>query len=52
MVLRAGGTIVEANTDETPFSRYASATLRGPAGEMLPLLVERVAALRDGEPRA
>jgi NAD-dependent deacetylase len=51
MVLNAGGTLVEVNIDETPFSRYAAAVLRGPAGEMLPLLVERVTALRDGEPR-
>jgi NAD-dependent deacetylase len=39
IVLNAGGTVIEINTDETPFSRYASAILRGPAGEMLPLLV-------------
>jgi NAD-dependent deacetylase len=50
-VLNAGGTLVEVNIEETPFSRCAAAVLRGPAGEMLPLLVERVAALRDGEPR-
>jgi NAD-dependent deacetylase len=45
MVLRAGGTIVEVNPEETPFSRYASATLRGPAGEMLPALVAALAAI-------
>ena len=42
MVLRAGGTIVEVNTDETPFSAYASATLRGPAGDLLPPLVAAI----------
>jgi NAD-dependent deacetylase len=51
MVLNAGGTLVEVNIDETPFSRYAAAMLRGPAGKMLPLLVDRAAALRDREPR-
>jgi NAD-dependent deacetylase len=44
IVLNAGGTVIEVNTDETPFSRYASAVLRGPAGEMLPLLVAALEA--------
>ncbi len=47
MVLRAGGTIVEVNTDETPFSRYAAATLRGPAGTMLPALIEALEAMLE-----
>jgi NAD-dependent deacetylase len=48
MVLNAGGTLVEVNIDDTPFSRYAAATLRGPAGEMLPALVAAVEA-KDGK---
>ena len=47
MVLRAGGTIVEVNTEETPFSRHASATLRGPAGQMLPALVTALEAVSN-----
>jgi NAD-dependent deacetylase len=47
MVLRAGGTLVEVNTDETPFSRHASAMLRGPAGAMLPRLVAAVEAMLE-----
>ena len=56
MVLRAGGTIIEVNTDETPFSAYASATLRGPAGELLPPLVAAIESslnaqhIRKGNP--
>lgn len=44
IVLNAGGTVIEINTDETPFSRYATVVLRGPAGEMLPLLVAALEA--------
>lgn len=47
MVMNAGGTLVEVNIDETPFSRYAAATLRGPAGEMLPALVEAIEARNE-----
>jgi NAD-dependent deacetylase len=39
-VLRRGGAIVEVNVDETPFSRFAAVVLRGPAGELLPQIVE------------
>jgi NAD-dependent deacetylase len=46
-VLNAGGTLVEVNIDETPFSRYAAAMLRGPAGEMLPALVEAIVARNE-----
>ena len=46
IVLRAGGTIVEVNTDDTPFTPHAAAVLRGPAGEMLPALVEALERLR------
>jgi NAD-dependent deacetylase len=44
IVLQRGGAVVEVNTDETPFTPHAAAVLRGPAGELLPLLVERIAA--------
>ncbi len=46
IVLNRGGTVIEINTDATPFSRSASAVLRGPAGEMLPLLVAALEARR------
>lgn len=45
LVLQRGGAIIDVNTEENPFTPYAAAVLRGPAGEMLPLLVERVACL-------
>lgn len=45
-VLRRGGAIIDVNTDENPFTPYAAAVLRGPAGEMLPALVEKVESLR------
>lgn len=44
-VLRRGGALIEANVDQTPFTPYAAAVLRGPSGELLPRLVEAVAAL-------
>jgi NAD-dependent deacetylase len=50
LVLRRGGVVIDVNTDETPFTPYAVASLRGPAGELLPLLVERVAARLDPRP--
>ncbi len=43
MVLERGGALVEVNVDETPFSRHCVASLRAPAGEVLPSLVERIA---------
>jgi len=46
IVLRAGGTIVEVNTEDTPFTPYASAVLRGPAGELLPPVLEAIERLR------
>ena len=45
LVLQRGGAIVDVNTDENPFTPYASAVLRGPAGEMLPPVVEGVERL-------
>ncbi|HEU5321448.1 MAG TPA: Sir2 family NAD-dependent protein deacetylase [Methylomirabilota bacterium] len=46
MVLEHGGTLVEVNVDETPFSAHCAAVLRGPAGELLPPLADRVAQRR------
>lgn len=37
--LRAGGRIVEINPAPTPLSEHADAALRGPAGDLLPLLL-------------
>jgi NAD-dependent deacetylase len=45
VVLNNGGTLVEVNTEPTPFSPHCAASLRGPAGELLPPIVERVATL-------
>jgi NAD-dependent deacetylase len=47
MVLQNGGVAVEVNPDETPYSPHAVASLRGPAGEMLPLLVDAVRRLHN-----
>jgi NAD-dependent deacetylase len=47
MVLERGGTLIEVNMEPTPLSDLAAASLRGPAGEVLPLLVERVQAVRQ-----
>ena len=38
--LRSGVVVVEVNPEETPLTRFASHALRGPAGEVLPALVE------------
>lgn len=35
----AGARVIEVNTDETPFSATVDASLRGPAGEVLPQLL-------------
>ena len=39
--LRAGATVVEINPQPTPLSPHVSFSLNGPAGEVLPALVER-----------
>ena len=44
IVVANGGSLIEINPDETPFAASAVAVLRGPAGEVLPALVERVEA--------
>ena len=41
-VLNRGGRLVEANPGETPLSGKCDVVLRGPTGETLPMLVERV----------
>jgi len=38
---RSGAKVIEINTEDTPFSGLADFALRGPAGEVLPQLVER-----------
>ncbi|MDP9236809.1 MAG: hypothetical protein M3P30_05335 [Chloroflexota bacterium] len=45
MVLERGGVLVEVNTEPTPFTRQALASIRAPAGEALPQLVDRIRAL-------
>ena len=47
-VLRRGGAIIEMNVDATPFSAYATVSLRGPAGVLLPQVVQ---ALDSFDPR-
>lgn len=44
IVLNNGGTLIEVNTAPTPFSPHCAAVLRGPSGELLPRLLERVRA--------
>ena len=41
VALKAGATVVEINPDATPFTPYATHSLRGPAGVVLPALIER-----------
>ena len=38
----AGATVVEINLEETPYSNYMDYSIQGKAGEILPLIVERV----------
>jgi NAD-dependent deacetylase len=44
---RRGAALIEVNPDLTALSEYCEVRLEGPAGEMLPALLERVLALRD-----
>ena len=41
-----GGALIELNTEPTPFTRECAASMRGPAGELLPRLTDAVASLR------
>jgi NAD-dependent deacetylase len=36
---QSGAKVIEINLEETPFSSGADCALRGPAGELLPMLV-------------
>jgi len=38
--LRAGGSVIEVNPEETPMSRHAAVSLRGASGEILPELLQ------------
>ncbi|MBI2761894.1 MAG: hypothetical protein HYX51_10780 [Chloroflexi bacterium] len=49
-VLSRGGSLIEFNVDETPFTPYCAAVLRGPSGELLPQVVRALAAHRSQEP--
>jgi NAD-dependent SIR2 family protein deacetylase len=42
IVLERGGTLIEINTEPTPFSEHCVASLRGASGELLPLVVDAV----------
>jgi NAD-dependent deacetylase len=44
---RAGASLIEVNPMETPLSGLCQATLRAPAGEALPALVERLRTARS-----
>jgi NAD-dependent deacetylase len=40
LALSRGARVIEINTEETPLSGAAAISLRGPSGELLPLLIE------------
>jgi NAD-dependent deacetylase len=42
-VLSRGGSLIEFNVDETPFTPHCAAVLRGPSGELLPRVVRALA---------
>lgn len=44
-VLNSGGALIEVNPMETPFSTYSEVVLRGPAGDVLPIVAERSKAI-------
>ena len=46
LVMSNGGILIEVNTHETPLSDAADVALRGPSGEILPRIVERVKTLK------
>lgn len=45
IVRRGGGRLIEVNPLETPLSEHAEVVLRGPAGEVMPMLVEALRGL-------
>jgi NAD-dependent deacetylase len=42
LVFQNGGSLIDANTDDNPFTPHATAVLRGRAGDLLPLVVAQV----------
>ena len=50
IVSENGGTLIEVNTEPTPYSATAAASIRAAAGEALPKLVESVRRLRASSP--
>ncbi len=50
IVYRRGGTLIEANVEETILTPYCAVSLRGPSGTLLPLLVDAVRALDQLRP--
>lgn len=44
---RAGARVIEINPEETPITQEADLFLQGPAGEVLPKLVEKLIAMRS-----
>ena len=45
-VRESGGSVIEANPNETPITGLADVVLRSPTGEALPRIVERVKELK------
>ena len=50
-VKQRGGRLIEANPNQTPLTGLCDAVLRGPTGDTLPRVVERVRELGRGEGR-
>lgn len=50
LALEAGSTLVEINPDHTPLTMYADYLLPGPAGEILPQLVEQITSQKGATP--
>jgi NAD-dependent deacetylase len=48
--LRRGADLIEINPEPTALTEYCAVVLRGPAGEVMPALLERVVALRRETP--
>ncbi len=42
-----GATLIEINTDDTPLTRMCELVLRGPSGQILPALAERIRAISE-----
>ncbi|MEX0749286.1 MAG: Sir2 family NAD-dependent protein deacetylase [Dehalococcoidia bacterium] len=50
IVLERGGTLIEINTEPTPFSSHCAASIRAPSGEALPLIVDEIHRMQRLEP--